>query len=248
MLLFHQCSCGVSWWKCGGRLRAGWCVQGEQHSQPVGQGRTASGSAKPASQAGGQQDVLWELYIQQRWVASGFWGVAVTSQPLCLHGHVEVMKWPLGAVWGIRLGAAKFPPKVFPQHLLAPGEFSGKAQAGTDNLWMAAVTTVQLEGLFQPCMQGRGTAASPKRAVSALIAGAHREGEGTEAGIAEVSTLLCLEEQRWIDTGRVSDIRECWLERSVSRADRYKGCFSWIFMQGHGPPALESSPCVLMSF
>lgn len=147
------------------------------------------------------------------------------------------MKWPLGAGWGIRLGAAKFSPKVSPLHPLAIGEFSGKAEAGTDNLWLAAVTTVQLEGLFQPCMQGRGTAASPKRVVSALIAATHREGEGAEAGIAEVSTLLCLEEQRWIDAGRVSDTRECWLERSVSRAD-IEGLLSMDIYAGARSPCL----------
>lgn len=52
----------------------------------------------------------------------------------------------------------------------------------------------------------------------ALIAGAQREGEGTEGGMAEFSTQSAWEEQRWIDTGRVSDTRECSLERSVSRA------------------------------
>lgn len=40
-----------------------------------------------------------------------FWGVGATSKLLCLHGHVEVIKWPLDAVWEIRLGAAKLLPQ-----------------------------------------------------------------------------------------------------------------------------------------
>lgn len=37
--------------------------------------------------------------------------MGATSKLLCLRGHVEVMEWPLDAVWEIRLGAAKLLPQ-----------------------------------------------------------------------------------------------------------------------------------------
>lgn len=128
---------------------------------------------------------------------------------------------------GSQVGAAQFSPKAFSSALsgtpLAAGESSAKAQTAMDNLWVTPVTTSSAGGAVSALHAGqRDTAASPKVFCgSALVAGAQREGKGTEGGIAEISTLICLclgRAERWIDTGRVSDIRECCLERSVSRA------------------------------
>lgn len=66
--------------------------------------------------------------------------------------------------------------------------------------------------------------------------------------MAEISAVSP-EGQKWIDGGAAADIVVCLLERFVSRAlTNRRGFSSWMFMRGCCHPALESSPCVLMSF